>query len=154
MLGRKKPVRWVVVLGALLFVPLACAKQGEGERCDLEKAGHSDCDDGLQCLEVVDAVFRCCPPIDAPISDSRCDRSRTPVSGTGGTAGTGGTSALGGSAGDGSETTSSGGTSDAGAASGAGGEPAGASSAGADPGGQGGAEPSGAGAGGQESSDE
>jgi hypothetical protein len=72
-----------------------CAKQGEGDRCDLLAAGNADCDTGLVCVDATDLVDqstdRCCPPEGEGTSDSRCAR--------GGTVSTGGSSSAGGSSG-------------------------------------------------------
>jgi len=83
--GRWRRVALVLSCGSLLALATACSKQGEGERCDLNKAGDSDCEDGLQCTRVGSAD-RCCPPEGAQSSDDRCDRTRNP-SGTAGTSG-------------------------------------------------------------------
>jgi hypothetical protein len=90
--GRKKRVALVLSCGVLLALGTACSKQAEGERCDREKAGDSDCEDGLRCIQVGSAD-RCCPPEDSPISDDRCDPTQVPVGGSGGMSGgtTGGT---------------------------------------------------------------
>lgn len=140
--GRRKRVSLVLVFGALLSLPMACAKQSEGERCDLEKTGHSDCEDGLLCQEVVAEIFRCCPPDGARIGDNRCDPSRAPIEGNGGaaSAGSAGRSTRAGSPAGAGESGNGGVTfeSDNGGASGSAGEPGGGapSSAGASSGGE------------------
>lgn len=76
--------------GSLVF---GCAKQGEGERCDLDAAGNDDCDTGLVCVDSAlladKSTDRCCPPEDRRYSDSRCARGGT----LGGSTGSGGSSA-------------------------------------------------------------
>jgi hypothetical protein len=116
--GRWRRVALVLSCGSLLALATACSKQGEGERCDLNKAGDSDCEDGLQCTRVGSAD-RCCPPEGAQISDDRCDRTSNP-SGTAGTSGQtgGGSGGVAGSNTEGGSTpaggTANGGASDAG----------------------------------------
>jgi hypothetical protein len=108
---------------------MGCSRQSEGERCDREAAGDTDCNDGLRCVLCTDLatgqVDRCCPPTAGSESDSNCKRADPPrqqsaCSGangaTGGTAGVGGRSGTGGS----SATSGTGGESGA-ADSGAGG---------------------------------
>jgi hypothetical protein len=56
---------FALVLGALL-APMACADQGEGQRCD-PLNGNNDCASGLVCvkadkLALVEVGAICCPP--------------------------------------------------------------------------------------------
>ena len=117
-------VTLLVATAVSLSLSVGCSKQGEGERCDYPKAGDSDCDDGLFCVNV-DKQDRCCPPQGAAISDSRCQGQIT--SGSGGTSSTGGTSSAGGTGNaSGGTNNASGGTADAGAAAVTGGQSSGA----------------------------
>jgi hypothetical protein len=71
----------------------ACSQQGEGERCDNLRAGDSDCDSGLECVQADDLLEkltdRCCKP-DGSYEDSRC----TPNTGLVNTGGKGGSSTM------------------------------------------------------------
>ncbi len=104
-----------------------CAKQGEGDRCDLLAAGNDDCDTGLVCVLASDLVDqstdRCCPPVGEGFSNSRCARS--------GTVGTGGTSSAGGSSGSGGSSAAGAPASEGGAPASEGGAPASESMSGA-----------------------
>ncbi len=91
-----------IPLGAALILS-ACAKQGEGERCDFTNNGNDDCENSLECVSSDDlldnSTDRCCPPEGQQISDDRCIR-KTGGGGTGGTdGGTGGASGAAGAAG-------------------------------------------------------
>ena len=136
-------LRTVAVLTLGASFAGGCSRQGEGERCDLRKAGgDGDCDSGLVCklcTELQDGTTdRCCPP-GTQYSDSRCQpgSSNTCGTGTGGT-GTGGTSASGGAAGDdgNSETGGTGGITTGGTAGTESGGSAGTGISGGDAGGQ------------------
>lgn len=68
------------LLGALAFSLLvtACAKQGEGERCD-PNSGSLDCESGLICRSAdqlsitgTRGVALCCPPDDVPPTVNAC----------------------------------------------------------------------------------
>ena len=92
-----------IPLGAALIIS-ACARQGEGERCDFNNSGNDDCESGLVCVpsdELLDnSTDRCCPP--NGYTDDRCIRKGT--TGTGGTdggtdSGSGGAAGAAGSAG-------------------------------------------------------
>jgi hypothetical protein len=75
---------------AVLSAP-GCSQQGEGERCDLEKNGDADCNDGLTCIKATDLhdgiTDRCCPA-DGTESDSRCTRATIMASGGSSSGGT------------------------------------------------------------------
>lgn len=135
----RKTLRTLLFSGLISLAAIGCARQSEGERCDLQANGSNDCEEGLRCVQrsrlANDSVDRCCPVEDAPISDSRC----TPRSGS---ATGGGSGASSGGAGNGG---SSGGT-DAG---GNGGTAVGGNAAGADSGGNAGEAPGESGAGGE-----
>ncbi|MGC4088576.1 MAG: hypothetical protein QM756_11905 [Polyangiaceae bacterium] len=90
-----------------LLLSVGCSKQGEGERCDLTKAGQADCDDGLRCVRISDGVERCCPPEGTQIGDSRCQSSGITGSGGKSSSSGGATNVSGGAAGE--TSTSSGG---------------------------------------------
>jgi hypothetical protein len=109
---------------AIASVAVGCSRQGEGERCDFDAAGHDDCDSGLVCItcdRLADRVTdRCCPP-GGGSSDPRCALATsvgTCLTNTGsGSAGAAGSSAAGasgagagGMSAGGSAGTSSGGT--------------------------------------------
>ena len=89
--GRK--IVAVVVSALLLAMTPACAKQGEGERCDREANGDADCEAPLVCMDFSPnapsqtKIQRCCPGTGLS-SDRRCDRSSiaASVGGTGGSA--------------------------------------------------------------------
>jgi len=95
-----------VILGVVLALAVipGCAKQGEGERCEPNAAGNTDCEEGLICVadqELLDKTGandfgRCCPPLNEAISDERCTRA----GGLSGSAGSGGMSAAAGAAGE------------------------------------------------------
>jgi len=71
---------------SVVFFASSCARQGEGERCDVASESN-DCESGLECKpkdQLDGIVDRCCPPGDSTPSDPRC----FPSSGTGGTGGT------------------------------------------------------------------
>lgn len=88
-----------------LMLSVGCSKQGEGERCDHEKAGDSDCDDGLVCVMADDGQDRCCPPSGAAVGDSRCQRTGASTGGQGNSGGSNsGGRASGGSGGTSGET--------------------------------------------------
>ena len=74
-----------------------CSQQGEGERCDKQRAGDSDCDSGLVCVPhgklLENITDRCCKP-DGSYEDSRCTPNTGSIN-TGGTAGTGAVSQAG-----------------------------------------------------------
>lgn len=97
--SRKSKLGRIVGAAVILFViaPLACAKQGIGDRCDI-RSGNADCDDGLECVDADELarseVNRCCPSPEE--SSGECARK---TSQPGGTAGTGGTAGAAGSAG-------------------------------------------------------
>jgi hypothetical protein len=101
-----------------LSLSVGCSKQGEGERCDHEKAGDSDCDDGLVCAHI-DNQDRCCPPAGAPIGDSRCQRTGVSTGGQGNSGG----SNTGGKASGGNGGNASGGAPEGGAPVSSGGSP-------------------------------
>ena len=110
----------VIVLAlATLFV--GCSRQGEGERCDKEAAGDTDCDTGLKCIECErlarGAVDRCCPEDSSAHTKGECDRADTDRVGgecapaTGGTgSGTGGRAGASGAGGSGAMSGSGGST--------------------------------------------
>lgn len=85
---RSRTLLWLVGSVAL---SVACAKQGEGERCDRQGSVDEDCADGLVCVPdkdlVTEGADRCCPSSLADFTDDRCRRSGF---GTGGDDGTGG----------------------------------------------------------------
>ena len=98
-------LRSVAVFSFVAFVALmsapGCSQQGEGERCDKDKNGDLDCDDGLVCVKKAQlsdqtADGRCCPVAETDRS-GLCTPSGvdTGTAGTasGGTAGSGGTAA-------------------------------------------------------------
>lgn len=103
--------RKVVVLGVsalLVAIASACSQQGEGERCDREAAGDSDCESPLVCTDFTpnmaapNKIERCCPPAGIAVTDERCERSSIVESGgTAGTAGSAGQSTEQGGAGAG-----------------------------------------------------
>jgi hypothetical protein len=94
----------IVAFGvALSFV--GCSRQGEGERCDFNAAGNTDCDEGLVCVTCPElrtgTVDRCCP---APGAETDVDCQRADVERVGecgATISTGGTSGNAGSGGAG-----------------------------------------------------
>ena len=119
---------------ALVAIPLhvafvGCSRQSEGERCDKDAAGDTDCNTGLVCVLCEDlrsgVVDRCCPPNAGDASDPACQRADPPRDrgqcspATGGTTGLGGFGGLGGR--DGGGGMSTGGTSGESGESGAGG---------------------------------
>ncbi|MES1183481.1 MAG: hypothetical protein ABUL60_06675 [Myxococcales bacterium] len=75
---------------AVLSAP-GCSQQGEGERCDLEKNGDADCNDGLTCIKATDLhdgiTDRCCPA-EGTESDTRCTRATIMASGGSSSGGT------------------------------------------------------------------
>lgn len=76
---------------AVLSAP-GCSQQGEGERCDFDKNGDADCDDGLTCVAkrfLHEGITDRCCPAEGTESDTRCTRAT--VMTTGGTS-SGGTS--------------------------------------------------------------
>ncbi len=78
----------------------ACAKRGEGERCDKALAGDDDCEDGLICVEadlLGGEADRCCPP--GSTGTGECLENPNGAGGTAGTGGSGGSAGNGGSAG-------------------------------------------------------
>ena|SRR5687768_13161395 len=105
----------IVAFGvALSFV--GCSRQGEGERCDFNAAGNTDCDEGLVCVTCpllrTGTVDRCCPATPGAESDAQCERadvqrvgvcptSSGGTTGSGGSAGTAGTGPTGGTSGSG-----------------------------------------------------
>ena len=99
-----------IVLGTagLLSLGAGCAKQAEGERCDLASSGNADCDGDLTCFaqtSLHDAdVDRCCPA-DGTSTHVNCQLATEGQFGSGGT-GSGGT----GSGGTGTGGTGTGGT--------------------------------------------
>jgi hypothetical protein len=107
---------------------MGCSRQPEGERCDREAAGDTDCNDGLVCVLCTNLasgqVDRCCPPGSGSQSDARCERADPPrqqSACSGATGGTGGAS-VGGRSGTGGSSATSGTGGESGAAdSGAGG---------------------------------
>jgi hypothetical protein len=116
--------RVLIVTGAVGSVMGGCTRQGEGERCDFESAGDSDCDEDLECVPCEQiqnsTVDRCCRR-DLTYEDGRCARGSNGNTGlcdppddgegTGGTGGSGaGTSGAAGEGGDGSSATSNAGT--------------------------------------------
>lgn len=89
----------LLLAGAGLALP-GCSKQGEGERCSPAANGSEDCDEGLVCTTPDKSITdfgRCCPPMGAEPSDSRCNFTSNPV-GTGGSS-SGGSSSGGSSTG-------------------------------------------------------
>jgi hypothetical protein len=140
---------------AALVLPLAlavtavpsCARQGEGERCDIgagREGEDSDCDDGLVCTPASELGTNsdiCCPPDPKTSSSPDCNGSfqgtggggtggnaTTTTSGSGGAGGSGGSAGTGGSGGGtasagggGATSTGGGGTTGSGGAGGAGG---------------------------------
>jgi hypothetical protein len=79
---------------------VGCSRQSEGDRCDKEAAGDTDCNDGLVCVTCEDlrsgSIDRCCPPNPADASDPDCARADPPrtnasecKAATGGTGGLG-----------------------------------------------------------------
>ena len=150
MSGRRF-IRWfsrtAVIVFALATLFVGCSRQSEGERCDKDAAGDTDCNDGLKCIKCVDlargSVDRCCPADPAAHTDGDCDRADPPrtggecvtATGTGGSgtggragvAGSGGSGAMSGSGGSGGSTATGGsgavsGEGGAGDSSGAGGQ--------------------------------
>jgi hypothetical protein len=119
---------------SLVFLAIACSKQGEGERCTSSN-GSLDCEDGLICMAPASAdnceanlvsssckPYRCCPQVGNVPSDNRCLGYSVagPVFGTGGAdAGTsepgGSTSTSAGASSAGGDTTAGGDTSAGGA---------------------------------------
>jgi hypothetical protein len=105
--------RFVLFLARSAIVALAvglsfagCSRQAEGERCDLDAAGHTDCEEGLRCIACGQlrsgVVDRCCPRNAGEETDARCQRAdteRTCGAAAGGTSGTGGSGTSGGSGG-------------------------------------------------------
>jgi hypothetical protein len=128
-MASRKLLGFLLAFGLGGALVLGCAKQGEGERCDLLAAGNADCDSGLVCVAAEDLVDqstdRCCPPEGEGTSDSRCAR--------GGTVGTGGTSSSGGTSGTAGAPASEGGApaSEGGAPASEGGAPASEATSGA-----------------------
>ena len=122
---------------ALIAIPLhvafvGCSRQSEGERCDREAAGDTDCNTGLVCVLCKDLrsgfVDRCCPPNAGDASDPACQRADPPREqgqcdpATGGTTGLGGFGGRDGGGGmSGSAGSGTGGTSGESGESGAGG---------------------------------
>jgi hypothetical protein len=139
----------IVALGlALTFV--GCSRQGEGERCDFNAAGDTDCDEGLVCVTCPElrtgTVDRCCPATPGAESDAACERADVErlgecnpttasggTTGSGGSAGSGGAGAAGGMSGSGQGGSSGGqgGSSGSGGTSGEGGAPDAAGAGGA-----------------------
>jgi len=84
---------------AVLSAP-GCSQQGEGERCDLDKNGDADCNDGLSCVPAKNLregiTDRCCPS-EGTESDTRCTRATIMASGgsSSGGSSTGGAGAAG-----------------------------------------------------------
>lgn len=87
-------MRKLVFSAWLALAVLACGRQGEGERCDLDAGTDgpdSDCDDGLVCTagsELGTAGDICCPAGGNPTSPA-CIPQTTPGTGGGGTGGDG-----------------------------------------------------------------
>jgi hypothetical protein len=58
---------------------VGCGKQSEGERCDQEAAGNTDCEEGLVCVPCyalkTGQVDRCCPAVSAAESTGSCTRA-------------------------------------------------------------------------------
>jgi hypothetical protein len=75
---------------AVLSAP-GCSQQGEGERCDVNKNGDADCNDGLTCVKANDLhdgiTDRCCPA-EGTESDTRCTRATVMASGGSSSGGT------------------------------------------------------------------
>jgi hypothetical protein len=102
--------RTAVIVFALATLFVGCSRQSEGERCDKDAAGDTDCNDGLKCIICADlargSVDRCCPEDPTAHTDGDCDRADTPrtggecVTATGGSGGSG-TGGRGGAAGSG-----------------------------------------------------
>jgi hypothetical protein len=95
----------VILLGFSTFF-VGCSRQSEGERCDKEAAGDTDCNTGLYCIRCDQlqrgGVDRCCPLDPNAHTDSDCDRADTPRlmgecqgTATGGSGGIGGRSGAG-----------------------------------------------------------
>lgn len=114
------------IIGVSVALPLVgCGKQSEGERCDFEAAGDTDCEEGLICVPCASLksgqVDRCCPAVSAADATGSCVRADPPrnptvcepatttggrggfggFAGGGGMSGGGASSGSGGSAGDG-----------------------------------------------------
>ena len=82
------------------WAAFACAKQGEGERCNATTNGNQDCESHLVCVKATDLANtgvgdRCCPPEGQNPGVDICIRS----AGTGGTGATDGGSGSAGQAG-------------------------------------------------------
>jgi hypothetical protein len=128
----------IILLGFSTFF-VGCSRQSEGERCDQEAAGDTDCNEGLVCIRCdllrSGGIDRCCPLDPNAHTDADCDRADMPrlmsecqqataTGGSGGLGGRGGASGAGGSgatsgAGGSGATSGAGGS---GATSGSGGE--------------------------------
>ncbi|HMJ15246.1 MAG TPA: hypothetical protein VK524_27715 [Polyangiaceae bacterium] len=91
----------ISLASSLLLAALfpACAKRGEGDRCDATNAGNDDCENGLVCIAASDldgVTDRCCPPEG---SQGSCLFRTGGTGGNGGTTGDDAAAGTGGSAG-------------------------------------------------------
>jgi uncharacterized membrane protein YgcG len=82
MTGRRFSIwlaRAVIVGFSAALTLVGCGKQSEGERCDRQAAGDTDCEEGLVCVECkslkTGQVDRCCPPVSAGQSTGSCARA-------------------------------------------------------------------------------
>jgi hypothetical protein len=137
MIGRRL-VSWFARAALVALVTTAffagCSRQSEGERCDKDVAGDTDCNEGLVCVQCIDLreglIDRCCPPNpgQGPASCARADPQRAAneceVVTSGGRSGFAGAGGLGARAGAGGM---SGGMSGSSAMSGSGGAESGGS---------------------------
>jgi hypothetical protein len=126
-------VAFIAISVTMGFV--GCSRQSEGERCDKEAAGDTDCNTGLVCVICIElaqgSIDRCCPPNPDDASDPACRRAdpprsnstecNPPTGGTGGlgAGGFGARAGGGGMSGGGTGGTSTGGTPDSGGEGGA-----------------------------------
>jgi hypothetical protein len=82
-LPRTRALGRALLLTAAASLIFACARQGEGERCDL-RSGSRDCESGLVCTPSDDlhlpgtegrsGIAVCCPPEGQPSSVAGCQR--------------------------------------------------------------------------------
>src|SRR5688572_2906807 len=83
--ARRSTTQWLA-LGLLASSLVACAKQGEGERCDLLSGG-DDCDDGLRCEALDDrnqGVGAVCCPTEGEPNSAICKGNSVDLDGDGG----------------------------------------------------------------------